>query len=183
EETPAPKKEKKAKKAKKAQKEESEEEKEEKEEKEEEEEEDEEEKDDLKRKRDDENEVEEEEESSPKVAKTDASEAQPIVYATRLSFEAKEETLREHFKNVGEIKTLEWINDQSDTFCGGAVLTFEDVETATKATELDRTELDGRTISVEIHKPFTAGCKTLFIGGLNKNTLDEENFKQFLTDN
>eukprot|EP00026_Physarum_polycephalum_P008443 Phypoly_transcript_08529.p1 GENE.Phypoly_transcript_08529~~Phypoly_transcript_08529.p1 ORF type:complete len:376 (-),score=139.80 Phypoly_transcript_08529:270-1397(-) len=144
------------------------------------EEEDAEEKGDNKRKRDEE-EDEEEEESSPKVAKTDG-EARPVAYVTLLSFDVNEDGLRAHFSDVGEIKSLEWVNDASDTFCGGAVLTFEDVATAEKAAQKDRTDLDSRSISVQPHKAFPSGCKTIFIGGLPKD-LDEEAFKKYLTDN
>jgi nucleolin len=135
---------------------------------------------DNKRKRDDE---EEEEEAPTKVAKSDAiGAARPIVYVSRMSYSSSEESLKEFFSAVGEMTNLEWINDATNKFCGGAVLTFADFDAVTKATALSGQELDGRPINVDAHKEFPADCLTLFIGGLPRQ-LDEEEFKQVLADN
>lgn len=57
------------------------------------------------------------------------------------------------------------------------------MDAATKAAALTGQTLDERTISADLHKEFPADCVTLFIGGLPKQSLDEEEFKQLLADN
>lgn len=131
---------------------------------------------------DEEAEAEDADDETPaKFSKTEAGVLPPVAYVYSLSFDVTEEGLKGHFSDVAEIKSFKWVNDEKGQFCGGAVVEFDEYETAAKvATAKDGTELDGRTISIGLHKEVPAGCTTLFIGGLNKNTLDEEEFKGFL---
>ena len=133
---------------------------------------------DSKRKRDEEE--EEETEKPTKVAKSDAP--RPVAYVSRLSYQIQEESLKEFFADCGELVNIEWINDASNKFCGGCVMTFADMDGVAKAIAKSGQELEGRAVGVDGHKEVPSDCTTLFFGGLPKQ-LVEDDFKQLLADN
>jgi len=135
---------------------------------------------DNKRKRSD-DEDEEEEAAPAKVAKSDFV-IPPVAYVSRLSYQIQEEGLKEFFADCGELVNIEWINDDSNKFCGAAVLTFADHDAVAKAVAKNGQEVEGRICSVDPHKEVPSDCTTLFIGGLPKN-LVEDDFKQLLANN
>jgi len=136
---------------------------------------------DNKRKREDDDEEAAQDEQPAKATKSDGA-SKNVVYITRLSFQIEEETLKEFLADAGEIANIEWINDASNKFCGGAVVTFTDASSVEKAVALNGLEVSGRACAVDTLKEVPADCTTLFVGGLPKNLI-EDDFKQLLADN
>jgi cold-inducible RNA-binding protein len=77
------------------------------------------------------------------------------LFVNNMSFETKEEEIRELFKEFGEITELKMITDrETGRFRGFGFITFSNAEEANAAKEaLNGKELNGREISVDIARP------------------------------
>jgi RNA recognition motif-containing protein len=77
------------------------------------------------------------------------------LFVNNMSFETKEEEIRELFKEFGEITELKMITDrETGRFRGFGFITFSSAEEANAAKEaLNGKELNGREISVDIARP------------------------------
>jgi cold-inducible RNA-binding protein len=77
------------------------------------------------------------------------------LFVNNMSFETKEEEIRELFKEFGEITELKMITDrETGRFRGFGFITFSSAEEANLAKEaLNGKELNGREISVEVARP------------------------------
>ncbi|ORX62602.1 hypothetical protein DM01DRAFT_1297285 [Hesseltinella vesiculosa] len=76
------------------------------------------------------------------------------VFVGNLSFSTRKDGLADYFSRVGKVAKASVIRRGHLRSAGYGFVTFEDPEDAEKATqELNKTELDGREITVELAKP------------------------------
>ena len=75
------------------------------------------------------------------------------VYVGSLSWNTTEDGLKAAFEKYGNITGVRIPHDDRDRSKGFGFVEFESAESASKACELDGTELDGRTIKVNISQP------------------------------
>ena len=82
-------------------------------------------------------------------------EAVKSVFCTNLAWAIDDDVMRDHFKDVGDIVNIRWLEDRdTGKFRGMGVVTFENHATALKAVELkNESELLGRTFYCQLHKP------------------------------
>jgi nucleolin len=72
------------------------------------------------------------------------------VFCGRLPYSIDEDTLREFFKDCGEIKQIRWVNDrQSGEFKGCGFVEFTTTEAVDKAIQLNGREIQGRAIRID----------------------------------
>jgi len=117
------------------------------------------------------------------------------VYVGNLSFDIDESSIREAFKDCGDLVNINLIT-KKDTgrFAGASILEFGSEKSAQKALQLNGVDLNGRNIKVELAKPRRPkpetlplspkpeGCTTIFIGRLSEQVTDDiikETFGQF----
>jgi len=121
------------------------------------------------------------------------------VYLGNLSYSIDDDTIREVFKDVGEITEISWITDKdTGKFYGSGFLTFGSSEAVKKALSLSGTEVLGRPMRVEeekrnaakqgggARKPPTSstrppGCKTVFLGNLSYS-IDDKTIQDLFAD-
>jgi|ERR1017187_9449298 RNA recognition motif-containing protein len=77
------------------------------------------------------------------------------IYVSNLSFNVRDEDLREYFAEYGEVSSAKVINDKfTNKSRGFAFVEMPDDEAAKKAiAELDGASVDGRTIGVSVARP------------------------------
>jgi len=125
------------------------------------------------------------------------------VFMGNLSFDIDDSSLKEAFKDCGEITNIKWL-EHKDTgkFKGCGFISFGDAEMAAKAVGMNGQEVLGREIRVDFAKGKSAGagggaggagggvrpmqekpegCTTLFCGNLNFN-IDDDAMKDFFKD-
>ncbi len=90
-------------------------------------------------------------------------EAVKSVFCTNLAWAIDDDVMRDHFKDVGDIVNIRWLEDRdTGKFRGMGVVSFADHATALKAVELkNESELLGRTFYCQLHKPKP---KTITVG-------------------
>ena len=92
---------------------------------------------------------------APQQAPAEQPEAVKSVFCTNLAWAIDDDTMRDHFKDVGDIVNIRWLEDRdTGKFRGMGVVSFADHATALKAVELkNESELLGRTFYCQLHKP------------------------------
>jgi len=121
------------------------------------------------------------------------------VYLGNLSYSIDDDSIREVFKDAGEITEISWITDKdTGKFYGSGFLTFGSSEAVKKALSLSGTEVLGRPMRVEeekrnaakqgggARKPPTSstrppGCKTVFLGNLSYS-IDDKTIQDLFAD-
>ncbi|KAI8338963.1 hypothetical protein BC941DRAFT_469145 [Chlamydoabsidia padenii] len=127
------------------------------------------------------------------------------VFVGNLSYSTDKDTLHKHFESAGNVTHAVVIKRSKHRSAGYGFVTFETTEQAEKAaTTLDKTELDGREISVQIarakqapskqqqqqrslptRRPTTTSTTRIFVANLPYVTTDDELadlFKDFTID-
>jgi len=74
------------------------------------------------------------------------------VFVANLSFQIDDDTIREVFKDIGEIVNIDWFSNKEGNFRGSGTLEFESHEIAKKAISLKETEVLGRKMFVDLFK-------------------------------
>ena len=94
---------------------------------------------------------------APPAVETPAPEPEAVksVFCTNLAWAIDDDVMRDHFKDVGDIVNIRWLEDRdTGKFRGMGVVSFENHATALKAVELkNESELLGRTFYCQLHKP------------------------------
>jgi len=81
---------------------------------------------------------------------TDTSGESKKVFVGNLSFQIDDDTIREVFKDVGQIVAIDWFSTKEGKFRGSGTLEFESHEIAKKAVELKDTEILGRKMIADL---------------------------------
>jgi len=121
------------------------------------------------------------------LAKKSKTETGPAtIFVASLSYNSTEETLRYHFKECGQISEVR-IAMRDGKPRGFAHIDFTTPEAATKALKLSETELDGRSIRIELtdskqrnggdtiknNAQNNEGSSTVFVGNLSFNSTED----------
>jgi len=121
------------------------------------------------------------------------------IYVGNLSYSINDDSIREFFKDIGEIKEISWNIDKSTgKFYGSGFLSFENTQTAKNALSKNGLDLLGRSIRVEMQNsrpqtprkresgsfsnPLSAkpdGCTTVFLGNLAYEIQDNNIYEIF----
>jgi len=119
------------------------------------------------------------------------------VYVGNLSFKIDDDTIKAFFKDCGEIKEIDWVNNKEGRFTGTGFLEFGNSEAAQDALKKNGEECMERKIKVELAKPRVDrggrgggggkggdfelspkpdGCITIFVGKLSYE-IDEKTLR------
>ncbi|KAG2389219.1 hypothetical protein C9374_014619 [Naegleria lovaniensis] len=96
------------------------------------------------------------------------------VFVGNLSFQTKWWTLKDHFKQVGEVVHVDifTVPGKPHLSSGCGLVQFKNQEDADNALTLDNTELDGRVIRVKKDE-FSPRGRQVFVGNLNFRTTSQ----------
>ena len=84
----------------------------------------------------------------------EAGDAVTSVFCSNLNYDIDDDTIRDHFKDVGEVRRIKWLEDrETGQFRGMGVIEFQDHATALKAVARNESECMGRTFYCQLHKP------------------------------
>eukprot|EP01118_Nematostelium_gracile_P007206 TRINITY_DN2334_c0_g1_i2.p1 TRINITY_DN2334_c0_g1~~TRINITY_DN2334_c0_g1_i2.p1 ORF type:complete len:362 (+),score=128.65 TRINITY_DN2334_c0_g1_i2:88-1173(+) len=146
------------------------------------------------------------EESAPKRIKNDngytpvaPNSASARVFVGNLSYSIDDDSIKQAFAEIGEVRNVEWLTDKTTgKFYGCGFLTFETPEIASQALSLNGTDVLGRPMKVEPESsrqgnkkapaPFNStkplsqkpeGCTTVFLGNLSFQIQDENIYELF----
>lgn len=122
------------------------------------------------------------------------------LFIGNLSFDIDDDGIKAFFKDCGEINDVFWLKDRdTDRFKGCGFVTFDTVDQACKAVEMNGQECMGREIRIDFAKPRPggnkpkgksrearplsekpAGCMTVFCGNLSFD-IDDTKMQEFAT--
>jgi len=147
---------------------------------------------------------EETEDSGMKVVDNSKASSNPNanekLFIGNLSFDIDDDGIKAFFKDCGEIVDVFWLKDRdTDRFKGCGFVTFESVDAACKAVEMNGQECMGREIRIDFAKPRPGGnkpkkgretrplsekpegCLTVFCGNLSFD-IDDTKMQEFATE-
>lgn len=147
---------------------------------------------------------EETEDAGMKVVDNSKASSNPManekLFIGNLSFDIDDDGIKAFFKDCGELTDIFWLKDRdTDRFKGCGFVTFETVDAACKAVEMNGQELMGREIRIDFAKPRPGGnkpkksrearplsekpdgCTTVFCGNLSFD-IDDTKMQEFATE-
>jgi nucleolin len=146
-----------------------------------------------------------EEDTGMKVVDNSKASSNPManekLFIGNLSFDIDDAGIKAFFKDCGELTDVFWLKDRdTDRFKGCGFVTFETVDQACKAVEMNGQELMGREIRIDFAKPRPGGnkpkgksrearplsekpdgCMTVFCGNLSFD-IDDTKMQEFATE-
>lgn len=143
------------------------------------------------------------EDSGMKIVDNSKASSNPManekLFIGNLSFDIDDDGIKAFFKDCGEIVDVFWLKDRdTDRFKGCGFVTFDSVDAACKAVEMNGQELMGREIRIDFAKPRPGGnkpkksrearplsekpdgCLTVFCGNLSFD-IDDTKMQEFAT--